>query len=183
MNVVHNRIHPTTFLTADLSFSRLRLWRASRGLEAKYGLKPENPANRDYGLGWMPKTARNTEALTWEQTFAGYVTELRPELVLRRAIAQTWGEFHADLREFGLGIDREGRGLVIRDAGHRRRRTKASTLGRKSGMPGLEARFGPFEAAPDGLEADAKRTFGPRPVTRHRRRPGFGRSTKTQGGG
>lgn len=167
MHIAYNLIHPRKYTMNIPWRSYPRLEKVSRNVEAEYGLKVDRGHSDTLGRPRIPDRARAKEVHSWEQSFASYTLELLPRLDSARAIAKTWQELHVWFAKFGILIEPRARGLVLRNAGDGAHYTKASTLGRKFGKPGLEEKFGAFEAARADLRVEAIRSYGPRPVTRH----------------
>jgi hypothetical protein len=77
--------------------------------------------------------------------------------------AQSWQELHQVMRDNGLELRERANGLVI-EAGDGTM-VKASTLARDLSKPKLEARLGPFEAAPERqTRTKAKRQYQKDPI-------------------
>ena len=167
-HVAYNRIHPRTHRIHHPNHDYRALQRICREMEAKYTLKIDSGRPGAGERDTKPAKARDMEARTWEQSFHGYVTELRPELDAKLAASRSWQQLHAGFAEFGLRLRLRGNGLVVSDAGHKSRSIKGSTLGRQYAKGSLENRFGAFELMAGEKDARARIRYERRPTTRHR---------------
>lgn len=168
MHIAYNSIHPLTHKIHHPSHDYRSLETTCRTLEAQYGLKVDMGRQDNREPVRKPSKASSMEAHTWEQSFHGYVSELRPRLDAKLASSRSWQELHGGFGEFGLEIRPRGNGLVVADTGHGNRSVKGSTLGRNFSKGALEDRFGTYEGPRGGLAAKPKQVYEPRPITRHR---------------
>jgi hypothetical protein len=114
----------------------------------------------------------------------GFKTRLqlhRAEIATTFRSAQSWEQLHSDLTRYGMVLRPRGNGLSLA-ASNGRGMIKASAIHRNFSMASLQARLGPFQAAPQASQAQAPQRAGqpapgarlprpPRPVKRYRRRP------------
>lgn len=115
---------------------------AEKQLARARGLRPSSLATRGSSLIRGAKLLRDDFA-------ADPVENERRVAALRKALRQaaTWGEVHAHCAHFGLVLQQHrsgGRIISCRDGRH----MAAGELGSACSLPRLEARLGPFEAAP-----------------------------------
>ena len=166
LHIAFNRIHPKTHNIHHPKHDYRALERTSRELETRYALKVDRGRADAPKRDRRPAGARDVEARTWEESFAGYALRLLPRLDAKRAVAESWQELHAGFGEYGLQLKLRANGLVVTDIRHESRRIKGSTLGRHYSKASLEKRFGPFEPPRPDIPIQTLQHYEPRPITR-----------------
>jgi hypothetical protein len=145
VHVMVNRVHPETGRSWHTGHDYARLERSLRHQELELGLRqvpgrhsPLPDQERHTGV-MLSSGDRRRSALTGERSFAEHVRE-----VTRRDLqeARSWGQLHTRLQDYGLYLEKRGRGLVVTDG---QRRVKASFVDRGSSLGRLQSRLGSFE--------------------------------------
>lgn len=147
VHVMVNRVHPKLLRAWDNRHDYARLERSLRHQELELGLRqvpgrhsPLPGQERHVGVQLSSGDRRHL-AITGERPFALHVRE-----VARRDLreSQSWEELHSRLRDYGLHLEKRGRGLVLTDG---RRRVKASFVDRDSSLGRLQKRLGSFKSS------------------------------------
>ena len=146
VHVMLNRVHPARHTAWDNGHDYARMERSLRRQEQELGLRQvpgrhysthgdERHRGADLSSG-----DRRFAQRTGERPFAEHVREVaRADL----KEARSWGELHEQLAEYGLRLEKRGRGLAVTD-GHQR--VKASFVDRESSLARLEKRLGTWQA-------------------------------------
>jgi len=169
MHIAYNQVNPSRFNNHSPSHDYEKLARVCRAMEIKYGLKIDNGVDetRERDPEALSPKAREIEALTWEQSFEGFLKENKKELMAIRQSAKSWEELHQGLARFNIALKPRGNGLIFQDLGSKAR-VKASTLDRSYSKAALERDFGPFEKInKKGRSLHTKKTYQRRPLTKH----------------
>jgi len=168
MHIAYSRIHPTTFKGHAPKWDYPKREKVCRAMEQKYGLKIDLGREDKQQTSPLPPPARDKEAHTWEQSFAGYVQEHKPQLLKALDRAKTWQDLHDSFGKYDLVLRKRGNGLVIgnrpTNQHTKAQHVKASSLDRSFSKAALEKRFGPYQA-PDRSTKPVK------PLKRYERRP------------
>lgn len=147
IHLMVNRVHPETGRAWHTGHDYARIEKSLRRQERELGLR-EVPGRhfalpgqeRHRGIE-LSSGERRFYDRTGERSFGQHVREVtRPDL----REARSWAGLHHRLADYGLQFEKRGRGLVITDGEHR---VKASFVDRKSSLPQLQKRLGPYQAA------------------------------------
>jgi len=149
VHVMVNRVHPKLLRAWDNKHDYARLERSLRRQELELGLRQVPgrhsalPDQDRYTGVQLSSGDRRGSTLTGERPFGEHVRE-----VARRDLqeSRSWKELHTRLADYGLHLEKRGRGLVVTDG---RRRVKASFVDRDASLGRLQKRLGPFEAQAD----------------------------------
>lgn len=172
MHVAYSRIHPTTFKSHSPKWDYRERDKVCRAMEQKYGLKIDLGRDDKEAVSPLPDKARDMEAHTWEQSFASYVQEHKPQLLKALGSAKTWQDLHQAFGKYDLVLRKRGNGLVIgnrpTNQHTKAQHVKASSLDRSFSKSALEKRFGPYQAADRSIKpVKPLKRYERRPVTRH----------------
>jgi hypothetical protein len=153
MHVAYNMIHPEKLTRHDPFRDYHTRDRVCRELEKRFGLTADNGRDqeRSQDRPRLGDRAATVEAHTGQQSFEGYATEHRIDILASLERAGDWQALHHTLALLGLEIKPHGNGLVIKNR-HGKQTIKASRLARSLAKGGLEKRFGPFQ--PSCVAAD-----------------------------
>lgn len=153
MHVAYNMIHPEKLTRHDPFRDYHTRDRACRELEKRFGLTVDNGRHqeRSQGRSRLGDRAATVEAYTGQQSFEGYATGHRIDILASLERAGDWQALHRTLALLGLEIKPHGNGLVIKNR-HGKHTIKASRLDRSLSKGELEKRFGPFQ--PSCVAAD-----------------------------
>lgn len=145
VHVMLNRVHPATGRLWRPDFDYARIERSLRQQERELGLQavqgrhyslPGQDRHQEIGLS---SGDRRFVQRTGEKTFGEHVREVaRSDL----KEARSWAELHGRLGEYGLQLEKRGRGLAVTDG---RQRVKASFVDRGSSLARLERRLGKWQ--------------------------------------
>jgi hypothetical protein len=194
-HIAANRVHPDRYLAQHLSMSFVKIDRALRELELRYGWERDrglheirDQADREPEI--MPRlwrereTARITDRAekvrAWggDRPFTEWVRDAAPTLrtVLGRA-GVTWADVHATLAEYNLELRAKGSGFIVVDRNDARLVAKASHIGRLASRERLEAVLGAFQEV--GAEPEPLGSPRTTPASAASRLIGSGREPKT----
>ncbi|VBQ36417.1 TraI/MobA(P) family conjugative relaxase [Burkholderia pseudomallei] len=182
-----NRVHPKTFVAADTYRDYVKLHRAAREAEIKYGWHHDNGIfqvvevngkkhivrNNDYvdpDLAPTRPGARRAEVWTGEESLETWckrepATDLKA--VLKDKATSSWQDIHRVLAQHGLELrDAGGGGWKVVDVSDdtpeklgKPLAVSASAAFRFLKRKELEERFGAFEARSPDLDVEPKRTY------------------------
>jgi hypothetical protein len=188
-HIAANRVHPERYLAQHLSMSFVKIDRALRELELRYGWerdrglheireRPEREPEIMPRLWRERETARITDraekvrAWAGDRPFTEWVRDAAP--ALRTALGRAgvdWADVHATLADYNLELRVKGSGFIVVDRNDAKLVAKASHIGRLASRGRLEAVLGTFqevgaERAPLGLPRTtpasvAERIIGP----------------------
>ena len=156
VHVMVNRIHPETARYWRDSHDYTRLERSLRHQERELRIRevpgrhyalPDQKRHRDVELS---SGDRRLPGRTGERPFGEHVREVA-RADLRQA--QSWSELHKSLADYGLRLEKRGRGIVLTDGEHR---VKASFVDRQSSLPRLEKRLGNYQPATLGRAPEGR---------------------------
>ncbi len=145
VHVMLNRVHPETTRAWRTSHDYARIERSLRQQEWELGRRlvpgrhhvmPDQERHRGVRLSDGDQRFRER---TGERSFSEHVREVARE-DLRSA--RSWTELHGRLGDYGLRLEKRGRGLALTDGEHR---VKASFVDRQSSLPQLEKRLGAYQ--------------------------------------
>lgn len=157
IHIAINKIHPTRNTMHEPYYSHRALAELCTILERDYGLERDNHEPRQRGAEGR---AADMERHAGVESLIGWI---KRECLDEIKGAQSWQELHQVMRDNGLELRERANGLVI-EAGDGTM-VKASTLARDLSKPKLEARLGPFEAAPERqTRTKAKRQYQKDPI-------------------
>ena len=157
IHIAINKIHPTRRTMHEPYYSHRALAELCTALERDYGLERDNHEPRQRGAEGR---AADMERHAGVESLVGWI---KRECLDEIKGAQSWQELHQVMRDNGLELRERANGLVI-EAGDGTM-VKASTLARDLSKPKLEARLGPFEAAPERqTRTKAKRQYQKDPI-------------------
>ncbi len=166
MHVAYNKIHPENLKIHHPKQDFRALEKCCRAMEKKYGLKVDlGKEDKTKEQSLSPK-ARDYEAITWEQSFEGYVKEQKPALMALHKTAKTWQDLHTGFADYNLEIRKRGNGLVIKQKGSAQA-MKASALDRSFSKAALEKDFGDFKAPARIQKAVPQKKYTRTPITKH----------------
>lgn len=172
-HIVVNRIHPTTFRTANLPWSALRLQHLAATLDDAFGWRsPSAETLESLKIGGQTYARREllparlsprATARQWQgrpsfQEWLGTAIRLRALEVISRPDA-TWQDLHSLLGEYGVRYEQVARGGVLVDVEDERFRGRASHMARFASLPKLVARLGPYEPPKDDIRIDVARSY------------------------
>lgn len=147
VHLMINRVHPETGRAWHTGHDYARIEKSLRLQERELGLR--EVAGRHYALPGQERHRgvelssgeRRIASRTGERPFGEHVQEVaRTDL----QEARSWDELHGRLADYGLRLEKRGRGLVLTDG---ESRVKASYVDRKSSLRGLEERLGRYRPA------------------------------------
>lgn len=146
MHVAFNMIHPEKLTRHDPFRDYHTRDRVCRELEKHFGLTVDNGRDQERAQGRprLGDRAATVEAHTGQQSFEGYATGHRVDILASLERAGDWQALHRTLALLGFEIKPHGNGLVIKNR-HGKHTIKASRLDRNLTKGGLEKRFGPFQ--------------------------------------
>lgn len=157
MHVAINKIHPARY-TMQYPFNDFWiLGKACEQLEREFGLQPDNHQAR--------KTAaeNRTDDMERHAGVESLLGWIKRECLHKMESAQSWSALHQTMRENGLRLHERGNGLAV-SAGDGTA-VKASSIGREYSRARLEARFGPFQPAPQTpSDAPPAKAYQARPM-------------------
>jgi hypothetical protein len=146
VHLMINRVHPETGRAWHPGHDYARIEKSLRQQERELELRevpgrhytlPDQERHR--GIELSSGDRRFTDR-TSERPFAEHVREVaRPDM----REAKAWEELHRRLGEYGLRLEKRGRGLALTDGEHR---VKASFVDRSSSLGRLQERLGPYQA-------------------------------------
>ncbi|MEP3246713.1 MAG: TraI/MobA(P) family conjugative relaxase [Sneathiella sp.] len=166
MHIAYNKIHPGNLKIHHPKQDFRKLEKCCRAMEKKYGLKVDLGKEDKVQEQSLSPKARDYEAITWEQSFEGYVKEQKPALMELRKVAKEWQDLHNGFAQFGLEICKRGNGLVIKEKGSDRA-MKASALDRSFSKAALEKEFGAYRAPGWIKQLTPKRRYKRQPITKY----------------
>ena len=153
VHVMLNRVHPVRHAAWDNGHDYARMERSLRRQEQELGLRLvpgrhySTPGSERHQGAELSSGDRRFAQRTGDRPFGDHVREVaRADL----KEARSWGELHGRLAEYGLHLEKRGRGLAFTDG---RQRVKASYVDRESSLARLEARLGKWEPAGRDLPA------------------------------
>ena len=177
-HIAANRVHPERFRAQHLSMSFVKIDRALRELELRYGWERDRGIHeirereeREPEIGRRLRRERETARITdraqkvraWggDRPFTEWVRDAAPALrtVLGRA-GVTWADIHATLADCNLELRAKGSGLIVVDRNDASLVAKASHIGRFASRGRLEAVLGAFQEL-----GAARETAGPQRTT------------------
>ena len=145
VHVMLNRVHPATGRAWHAGHDYARIERSLRRQENELGLRQvpgrhySTPGAERHRGAEISSGNRRLAERTGEHSFGEHVREVaRGDL----KEARSWGELHGRLGEYGLRLEKRGRGLAVTDG---RQRVKASFVDRGSSLAGLERRLGKWQ--------------------------------------
>ena len=153
VHVMLNRVDPETGRVWRDSHDYARLERSLRHQERELQLR--EVAGRHYSVRGQDRHqgvrladgSRPFKERTGERPFGEHVREVaRGDL----KEARSWGELHGRLEQYGLRLEKRGRGLAVSDG---QQRVKASFVDRESSLARLEGRLGKWQ--PPGRDLPA----------------------------
>ncbi|WP_278455514.1 TraI/MobA(P) family conjugative relaxase [Sutterella wadsworthensis] len=157
IHIAINKIHPTRHTMHEPYYPHRALAELCTTLERDYGLERDNHEPHRRGAEGR---AADMERHAGVESLVGWI---KRECLDEIKGAQSWQELHQVMRDNGLELRERANGLVI-EAGDGTT-VKASTLARDLSKPKLEARLGPFEAAPERqARTKAKRQYRKDPI-------------------
>lgn len=172
MHVAYNMIHPQTYNRHDPYFDYQKRDRVCRELERRFGLIVDvrQDQEQDQQAEAVPKRgnskARTVEAHTGQQSFDGYMQELKSELAHALEATRSWNDLHTLCARHGVELKRRSGGCVFKDR-HGKHAVKASSLGRQFSQGALEKRFGAFTPADASVKGvREERRYAARPLQR-----------------
>jgi hypothetical protein len=148
IHIAINKIHPVRLTMHEPYYPHRTLAELCAKLERDYGLEVDNHMPRRSGA---ENRAADMEQHAGVESLVGWIQR---ECLNEIKAAQSWQELHQVMRENGLELRVRANGCVF-EAGDGTM-VKASTVARELSKPGLESRFGPFEA-PTGPQPRAAR--------------------------
>lgn len=146
VHVMVNRVHPGTGRVWHNGHDYARIEKSLRQQERELGLRHvpgrhfalEGQERFVGGARTLPKGARRAAERTGRPSFTELAREVaRPPL----RQARSWGELHRRLDALGLGLAKQGRGLVL---GNGPQQVKVSLVDRRASLARLEKRLGPW---------------------------------------
>lgn len=157
IHIAINKIHPTRYTMHEPYYPHRALAELCTTLERDYSLERDNHEPRKRGAEGR---AADMERHAGVESLVGWI---KRECLDEIKGAQSWQELHQVMRDNGLELRERANGLVI-EAGDGTM-VKVSTLARDLSKPKLEARLGPFEAAPERqARTKAKRQYQKDPI-------------------
>jgi hypothetical protein len=194
-HIAANRVHPEHHRAQHLSMSFVKIDRALRELELRYGWERDRGIHeirdweeREPEIGRRLRRERETARITdraekvraWggDRPFTEWVRDTTPALrtVLGR-IGVTWADVHATLAECNLELRAKGSGLIVVDRNDASLVAKASHIGRFASRGRLEAVLGEFQEVGSERTTLGSQRTAPASVTE--RIIGPGREPKT----
>lgn len=172
MHVAYNKIHPEKLTNHAPKWDFKKREKVCREMERKYGLQidlgKEEKQQQEQIHESISAKGKNYEAVTWEQSFEGYVKEHKAGLTGLLKQASDWKELHTRFDEYGLQLKKRANGLAIVEKDGKAA-MKASALDRRFSKPALEKRFGPFmELDPKAnKKSQSKQAYQRKPITKH----------------
>ena len=154
VHVAVNKIHPTRYTMKTPYYDYFTFSRLAADIEKKYNLKADN---HEHKKKLSENKVQDMEAHRGEQSFCHF---MRQNLEALKK-AQSWQEFHALLKEYGVELQRRGNGFIFKSGDGVC--VKASTIDRSFSKSALEKRFGVFEAPKDGGGLE-KKTYQKEPL-------------------
>jgi hypothetical protein len=162
-HIATNRVHPEHYRAQHLSMSFVKIDRALRELELRYGWERDRGiheirerAEREPEIGRRLRRERETARITdrsekvrvWsgDRPFTEWVRDAAPALrtVLGRT-GVTWADVHSTLADCNLELRAKGSGLTVVDRNDASLVAKASHIGRFASRGRLEAVLGAFQ--------------------------------------
>lgn len=141
IHVAINKIHPTRLTIHTPYYDHLKFGPMCERLEVEYDLERDNHQVKKTS---SESRASDMENMAGIESLMGWIKrECLPEL--RKA--NTWAEFNQVLTVNGLEIKKRANGFIVTDKNGVA--VKASSVAREFSKDKLEARFGPFEPAPE----------------------------------
>lgn len=147
-----------------------------REIETRHGLQPDNgmhqvnelgqiveitraerQAKRDAKPTGISDRAKTTEVYSGEKSFQTWVNEIR--LGDRLKHAKSWTDLHSAAAAYGCEVKEKGAGFVICPTGQ-----KGGLSLSKIGLTKLTAKFGAFQQATPGHQAQPEKTYEPGPT-------------------
>jgi hypothetical protein len=194
-HIAANRVHPEHYRAQHLSMSFVKIDRALRELELRYGWERDRGiheirerAEREPEIGRRLRRERETARITdraekvrvWggDRPFAEWVRDAAPALrtVLGRT-GVTWADLHRTLAGCNLELRAKGSGLIVVDRNDGKLVAKASHIGRFASRGRLEAVLGAFQEVGIARETLGSQRMTPASATE--RIIGPGREPKT----
>ena len=166
LHIAYNRINSQTFKSHSPYYDFVKLSRASRAVEQKYGLAIDNGMEPDAQRqdGQASAKVKALEAQSGQESLFSYIMRHKPDLMALLAEAKSWPDVHRTFLQHGLLLKASGNGLTIQDR-YGKHQAKPSTIDRSLSKSRLAARFGPFVDADSGLiqsvESVARYTAAP----------------------
>lgn len=180
MHIQFNLVHPgdhkmrTPFRDFEILQSTAAALEKKHGLEVVQGRGQDNTREN--------QKAKDKEANTWEQSFAGYLHEHKEALRNIHRLSTSWDELHEGLELYGVELKPRGAGLVFRDL-ETGKMAKASTIDGFA-KKNLEQKYGPYQKQGKFLDQpERKNTYRRRPMDpRLEKHPAWKRMTMTSAG-
>jgi len=162
-HIAANRVHPEHYRAQHLSMSFVKIDRALRELELRYGWERDRGiheirerAEQEPEIGRRLRRERETARIidraekvrVWggDRPFTEWVRDAAPALrtILGRT-GVTWADVHATLADCNLELRAKGSGLIVVDRNDASLVAKASHIGRFASRGRLEAVLGAFQ--------------------------------------
>ncbi|WP_020592832.1 TraI/MobA(P) family conjugative relaxase [Kiloniella laminariae] len=167
MHVAYNKIHPKTLRCHTPSWDFPKREKICREMEKKYGLSIDNGIPDKENKKQISTRSRDYEAITWEQSFDGYVRDNKKGLKAVLEQSKGWQDLHKGFADFGVQLKLRGNGLVITTQ-DRKTGIKASAIDRAFSKGSLEKKLGRFEKPIAEIkQIKPSSTYRKKPITSH----------------
>jgi hypothetical protein len=166
MHVAYNMIHPEKLIRVEPYRDYYKRDEVCRKMERKYGLQIDLGRDLNADPKRPNEKASTYEAQSGQQSFDSYAKEKINFLDDSLQNIKSWERLHEKLAEFGLSIELQGNGCVIKDS-FGKNRVKASAVKRTFSKPALEKRLGEFCKHNDLTTVLVKERYGKKPLQRH----------------